>query len=299
MGEMTDIRWTSSAGPRQYGTSKMRTSPPTRLASCLAPSSFVRSVRPMQNRSGRSHNVSPPSIVPGASIRPTVGMPAAVVQASMRGRLAEPIRLPRPERDGTPVGDEQRIEGVDEVRALRLGIEHVDRRSQARQRVDEGVVLAPGDVEVDRVQEAVLGSIEGGPERRPRRLDEHVEQRSGHALGTESASGHGHAREDSGRVVCRRMHRSVPLVRACHAKAAGGARTQGPWQTRAGTGYSVGVSGYAAMAQIREAHPHRPSAGRRLPEPIRRLSPWQMNAPWPRISSVARSTIGSRSGGAP
>ena len=39
-------------------------------ASWRAPASLVRSVRPMQNRSGRSQNVSPPSMVPGASIRP-------------------------------------------------------------------------------------------------------------------------------------------------------------------------------------------------------------------------------------
>ncbi len=34
-------------------------------------------------------------------------------------------------------------------------------------------------------------------------------------------------------------------------------RTQGPWHALARNGYPVRVSGYAAMAQIREAHPRR------------------------------------------
>ena len=84
----------SSAGPRQYGTSKMRTSPPTSSASWPAPSASVRSVRPMQNRSGRSQNVSPPSTVPGASIRPIVGIPSAVVQASSAAGSAARLGLP-------------------------------------------------------------------------------------------------------------------------------------------------------------------------------------------------------------
>ena len=95
---MTDRRWTSSAGPFQYGTSKIRTSPPTIAASCRAPASLVRSVRPMHSRSGRSQKVSPPSIVPGASIRPRVGMPRAVVQAS--STAGSPARFGLPGRSG-------------------------------------------------------------------------------------------------------------------------------------------------------------------------------------------------------
>ena len=94
------MRWMSSAGPFQYGTSKTRTSPPTRSASWKTPLALLRSVRPMQNRSGRSQNVSPPSIVPGASMRPSVGMPAACGPALEDGRLARPVRLAGPERDG-------------------------------------------------------------------------------------------------------------------------------------------------------------------------------------------------------
>ena len=62
----------ASTGRRRSGRRRRR-SP----ASWRAPASLVRSVRPMHSRSGRSQNVSPPSIVPGASIRPSVGMPRA------------------------------------------------------------------------------------------------------------------------------------------------------------------------------------------------------------------------------
>ena len=145
-GEMTLIRWMSSAGPFQYGTSKMRTSPPTSLASWSAPSWFVRRVRPMQKRSGRSQTVSPPSIVPGASIRPTSGIPAAVVQASRIVGLARAIRLARSQRDRAALRHEQRVERVDEVRvAGRLVLEDVDGRAQTRQHVHEGIVLTLGD----------------------------------------------------------------------------------------------------------------------------------------------------------
>ena len=41
---------------------------------------------------------------------------------------------------------------------------------------------------------------------------------------------------------------------------ADGARTHGPWHAIARNRYPVRVSGYAAMAQIREAHPHRAGA---------------------------------------
>src|SRR5260221_2878620 len=91
---MTDMRWISSAAPFQYGTSKMRTSPPTRAASWRAPSAFVRSVRPMQKRSGRNHRVSPPSTVPGASIQPDKGIPAARVQASSASGSGIRLGLP-------------------------------------------------------------------------------------------------------------------------------------------------------------------------------------------------------------
>src|SRR5215213_3914728 len=97
-GDTTDSRWTSSAGPCQYGTSKTRTSPPTIAASCRAPASFVRRVRPTHRRSGRSQKVSPPPTDPGAWIRPRVGMPCAPVHAS--STCGSPARLGLPGRSG-------------------------------------------------------------------------------------------------------------------------------------------------------------------------------------------------------
>ena len=81
------------------------------------------------------------------------------------------------------VGDEQRVERVDEVRVVGLGLQHVDGRPEPGQDVDEGVVLAARDVEVDRVQEPVRRIVERSAERLARPFDEHVAQRRGHALG--------------------------------------------------------------------------------------------------------------------
>ena len=87
--------------------------------------------RPMHSRSGRSQNVSPPSIVPGASIRPTVGIPWASVHASITAGSPSRFGLPGPQRDRAAVGHEQRVERVDEVRAVDLGLEVVDRRPES------------------------------------------------------------------------------------------------------------------------------------------------------------------------
>ncbi len=46
-------------------------------------------------------------------------------------------------------------------------------------------MLAPREVEVDRVEEAVRRIVERGAEGRPGALDQDVEQRRGHALGAE------------------------------------------------------------------------------------------------------------------
>ncbi len=54
-----------------------------------------------------------------------------------RRGLSGTIRLPRPERDGATIGDEERVERVDEVRALEFRLEDMDprtERSRARQR---------------------------------------------------------------------------------------------------------------------------------------------------------------------
>ncbi len=50
----------------------------------------------MQSRSGRSQNVSPPSTLPGDVIRPRVGTPRAVSQASIS--VSSPRRVGLPER---------------------------------------------------------------------------------------------------------------------------------------------------------------------------------------------------------
>ena len=98
-GEITDSRWTSSAGPFQYGTSNTRTSPPTIAASWRAPASFVRSVRPMHSRSGRSQNVSPPSTVPGR-LDPAERRDPGGRASTPRGRAGSPARLGLPGRSG-------------------------------------------------------------------------------------------------------------------------------------------------------------------------------------------------------
>ena len=91
----------------------------------------------MQKRSGRSHSVSPPSIVPGASMRPTVGMPWAARPCLEGGWLACTIGLAGPERDRAAIGHEERVEGVDEVRAFDLGLEDVDLRTERSEQLDE------------------------------------------------------------------------------------------------------------------------------------------------------------------
>ena len=166
----------------------MRTSPPTIAASWRAPASFVRSVRPMHSRSGRSQNVSPPSTVPGASIRPSVGMPARRASSASR-TSGSPARfgLPGAERDRAAVGDEQRVEDVDEVRVVGLGVEDVDARPEAVERVDEAVVLAARGSRSTGRRKPCAGSSKARAERRTRRLDEHLAQRRGHALARRTA----------------------------------------------------------------------------------------------------------------
>ena len=163
---MTLIRWMSSAGPFQYGTSKTRTSPPTRSPSCATPVAFVRSVRPMQKRSGRSQKVSPLDRARRLDLaqRRDAGRRRPALED---GGLVGPVRLPRPKRDGAAIGDEQRVEGIDEVRVVGLLVEHVHRRPKAREDVDEGGVLGARDLEIAGVQEAVRGSSNARPKAAP------------------------------------------------------------------------------------------------------------------------------------
>ena len=98
-------------------------------------------------------------------------------------RLFGAVGFPGTQRDGAAVRDQQRVEGVDEIRVVRLLVKDVDRRAEARQDVHEGRVLATRDLQVAGVQEAVRGVIERPPECRAGRLHEHVPKRGGHALG--------------------------------------------------------------------------------------------------------------------
>ena len=106
-------------------------------------------------------------------------------------RLARAVGLARAQRDGAAVGDHQRVEDVDEVGIVRLGVQDVDRRAEARQGLHEPVVLAARGVEVDRSEEAGRGIVERPREGGPGRLHEDLEERRGHALGAPGAVGRG------------------------------------------------------------------------------------------------------------
>ena len=67
--------------------------------SCAAPARLVRSVRPTHRVRSSSQNVSPPSAVPGDSIRPSVGMPCSLHQRSITS--SSPTRLGLPASSGS------------------------------------------------------------------------------------------------------------------------------------------------------------------------------------------------------
>ncbi len=138
----------------------------------------------MHSRSGRSQNVSPPSIVPGASIRPAVGIPAAVAHASRTA--GSPARLALPGRSGiAPRSEiEQRVEDVGEVRVVVAAglVEDVDGDAQPGQRVDERVVLPAGPIEVDRAEEPAPRHVVRPPERPARAAHEDFGQVGRHRL---------------------------------------------------------------------------------------------------------------------
>ena len=52
----------------------------------------------------------------------------------------------------------------------------MDGRPEAREQLGERIVLAPGDVEIDRMEEAVGRVIERSPERRAGPLHEDLDQ---------------------------------------------------------------------------------------------------------------------------
>ena len=194
-GEITDSRWTSSAGPFQYGTSKIAdVAADERGELARAARRWSAASARCTNRSGRSQNVSPPSIVPGASIRPTVGMPAAVVQ-----RLEDaPARRPGsacPAGAGSRRGGhEQRVEHVDEVGvAVRLGVEDVDATPSPSSVATSPSCSRRATSRSTRAEEAVGRIVEGPAERRPGRLDQHVAERRGRAVDADAELGGDHA----------------------------------------------------------------------------------------------------------
>ena len=126
-----------------------------------------------------------PRSCPGASIRPAVGMPAAVVHASRTAGSPARFGLAGTERDRAAIRDQQRVEVVDEVGvvvAARL-VEDVDRHAQPGQYVDERVVLAAGPIEVDRAEEpATTASSNARPNARPGPLTRTSRQVGRHRL---------------------------------------------------------------------------------------------------------------------
>ena len=79
--------------------------------------------------------------------------------------LADPVGLAGQQRQHAAVGDQRRVEGVGEVGVV-IGVQLVDGRAQVGQDRRQRVVLALGRVQVDRVQVAVGGIVEGGAEGR-------------------------------------------------------------------------------------------------------------------------------------
>ena len=136
----------------------------------------------MHNRSGRSQNVSPPSRVPGASIRPTVGMPRARVHASTT-RLSLPVRLARPQRDRPAIGDQQWVEGVHEVRNLVLRLRARGPSGRAPSSPRRTGRAPAGPCRGRTVEEAARGMSKARAERLAGPPDEHFAERrscSGH-----------------------------------------------------------------------------------------------------------------------
>ena len=101
--------------------------------------------------------------------------------------------VPRPEGNRARVGDEERIEDVDEVGIVgRLVVEDMDPHAEAGEGIDQPVVLAPGPIEVDRSEKAVGGIVECPPEGRPGPLDEDVAEGRGRAPRAPGALGRHH-----------------------------------------------------------------------------------------------------------
>ena len=166
------------------GTSKIRTSPPT-IVGQLASAVVVGPQRPPDAQAGRvgARTCRRPRSCPARSIRPSVGMPAARRPRLERRGLGSPVGLARPERDGATVGDQQRVEGVDQVGIVGLVVEDVDpsaragRASRRRRRA-----LAGRAARSTGGGTRASASSNAAPNAGPGSLDQHLAQRRGHAL---------------------------------------------------------------------------------------------------------------------
>ena len=149
----------------------------------------------MQKVSRSSQKVSPPSTVPGASMRPMTGMPRARVPGLVGGLFAPAIRLPRAEQDRAAVGDQRRVEGVAEVRVGGLDTQLVDPHPELAQRACEAIVLGLRTGQVHGPQEPVRRIVKGAPEGGSGALHQRIAQGRHEALGAEAAGecrlGHG------------------------------------------------------------------------------------------------------------
>ena len=196
---MTDMRWISSAGPRQYGTSKTRTSPPTRSASWRDPVVVgpqrppdAEQVRPQPERVAaldRARRLDPPERRDAGRGRPRLD----------GGRLRGPVRLAGPERDRAAVGHQQRVEGVDEVRRRRARSSSTWTRGPSEARVStKASCWRRARSRSTGWRNPCAGSSKAAPNAGPGSLDQDVAQRRGHALGAEPPLGGHHRGKDSG-----------------------------------------------------------------------------------------------------
>jgi len=107
-------------------------------------------------------------------------------------RFVGAVRFARAQRDGAAIADEQRVERVDEIGILGLGVENLDPRSKLVERRDEPLVLPARPLQVDRSKEAMGRIVERSPECLTGPRDEDLAKVGGHALGAETPFGQGH-----------------------------------------------------------------------------------------------------------
>ena len=86
------------------------------------PSWLVRTPRPMASVLASTQTQSPPSTVPGASMRPRIGMPMPRVGGLVQRRLGPAQRLAHRQDDRAMIGHQRRIMGEDGIGEPVIGI---------------------------------------------------------------------------------------------------------------------------------------------------------------------------------